>query len=83
MSGKAGQFLVWCPDRGETEEDAEVFFNLNFTHRDVAEKWAERDFNTGDPWSVVTIMVREGTDSEPRRMDVTVETVPVFTASFY
>jgi len=75
-----GRFRVWCPDRGDTEDDAREYFNLNYDVKDAAERWAEVDsgFN-GDPWSHLEVMVREG-KREPVLVELTVRAEPVFEA---
>lgn len=44
-------FSVWCPDHGETEDDAEEFRAMG--HSNAAEKWAEWSDRTSADYTIV------------------------------
>jgi hypothetical protein len=75
-----GRFRVWCPDRGETEDDAREYFSFELDTKGAAERWAELHSGfRGDPWDCLEVMVREGT-AEPVLVELTVHAEPVFEA---
>lgn len=78
------RYLVWCPDRGHSQEDGVVCGNNPYaSHRDAAEQWAHYHAGfDGDPFDEIIVHVREADrDSAPtHEITVTVRADPVFAA---
>lgn len=75
------KYYAWCPDRGETTEDAWVTEKRHVgLGGEVAEEWAERNFEGIDPFSEVDVAVSES-GAALTMYTVDVECVPSFSAS--
>ena len=80
----SSKFYVWCPDHGESPEDARKFEALDA--QEAAEKWA--DWNDGyfaeyaivGGKEVARVCVREQGESEVRGFTVSGRAVPTYTA---
>jgi len=76
------KFLVWCPERGETESDAKEIAAL--ASDDAAEQWAsDADADSADYDILkgsVQVCVRERGIEDVERFDVSGEAVPQYYA---
>lgn len=73
---------VWCPERGETEDDAkQVGSRVCDTFRQAAAYFAEYQAGfSGDPFEEITLHVRHAGDPDTRVVVVMVEVETVFAA---
>jgi hypothetical protein len=78
-------YIVWCPNRGQTENDGQIVGNNPFaTARDAAEQFARTcmDFHS-NPFSDVKLYVKEANNHYAPTYEciVTVEAEPVFVSA--
>lgn len=72
------KYLVWRPDAGETEDDADTFSARS--HCDAAERWAEKDDRNSADYTIVggssaEVLVRLEGEEVSRWVSVSGETV--------
>ena len=70
------KYLVWCPLRGQTEDDAKLVDALS--HRDAATYWAENCAGwNGNPFNDITVRVERQGDMPRRVYEIEVDVVPM------
>ena len=78
------RWRVWCPDEGETAEDARTFYGRGAD--DAAEKWAEDDDSQSTEYRIVSgkrepvVCVQSVEGGDVLRFSVAGESVPSYTA---
>lgn len=75
----SGQYLAWVPERGETEEDG-VYVSTALDHRDAAERYARRSWQSSDPFEYMTVRLRERNGTATWDVEIAVVPVPEFEA---
>ncbi|GAC1455456.1 MAG: hypothetical protein PVSMB1_04910 [Gemmatimonadaceae bacterium] len=74
-----GDFVVWCPDRGETEENGRRC--VGFDAKSAAEHYAENYAGfSGDPFQEIELRVASVGTERLFRVVVSVEARPEFVA---
>lgn len=76
-------FKVWCPDRGETQDDALVLVDIAPEY--AVEEWAEQDDRDSAEYSICrgneeTVCVLELDTTNIRKFLVSGEAVPSYSA---
>lgn len=75
----ARPYRVWCPDRGQTEDDAKLITADGV--RSAASEFAENHAGfSGDPFSELEVLVRAAGSTLVHHVVVEVEVVPSFYA---
>lgn len=71
-------FKAWCPECGETEDDAREVDACDL--RMAAEVYAEKHWKSTDPFSEITVRVASTETDRVWDVEVTVRPEPVFSA---